>query len=470
MKNELGSFDGEQIRINTRLLSTEEYNQKLEHEKVHNYLTYLSTIGLLQQIAKEYKGGESSLFLYLFKRGNKIQELVALFCEYGVSKQKNVKDRLFQKLNGITTEAKNAIVYFLNDIDNEKFIEEYLDLFIYIGILSLSADFEKMTIKKFFYSNPNKFLETFFRENGISPKRKFEEIVIFCHEELKGGVSFQELTKILKKYNSENINFIIQNISDVVRREGDDLFIDVRKDSFDLLLNIVVSSNIKKREEIIDVGIYQIPIFSKLDLKYKEVTPKKGKKYLQETLKNGYMNFMLLKQYSMFKDMKDIDLIIPEYNSNSNGIRAVLFKSTLELALAQETINIVTRLPRSLNFSAFLIYFIEYVLKKVKRIESKKFNFFILGSELHMKEVIQELIETYGEKSLKYFYKDFEQDTSLISVYEAPNANIIIYSEYSLEVLQGFKNPSADTPDRKYNELISVYLNLLFRTDIFDRI
>ena len=146
------------------------------------------------------------------------------------------------------------------------------------------------------------------------------------------------------------------------------------------------------------------------------------------------MNFMLLKQYSMFKDMKDIDLIIPEYNSNSNGIKAVLFKSTLELALAQETINIVTRLPRSLNFSAFLIYFIEYVLKKVKRIESKKFNFFILGSELHMKEVIQELIETYGEKSLKYFYKDFEQDTSLISVYEAPNANIIIYSEYSLEV------------------------------------
>lgn len=470
MKNELGSFDGEQIRINTRLLSTGEYNQKLEHEKVHNYLTYLSTIGLLQQIAKEYKGGESSLFLYLFKRGNKIQELVALFCEYGVSKQKDVKDRLFQKLNGITTEAKSAIMYFLSNIDNEKFIEEYLDLFIHIGILSLSADFEKMTIKEFFYSNPNKFLETFFRDNDISPKRKFEDIVIFCNEELKRGVSFQELTKILKKYNSENIDFIFQNASDLFKREGDDLFIDLRKDNFDLLLSIVVASNIKKREEIIDNGIYQIPILSKLDLPCREVTKKQGKKLLQEILKNEYMNFMLVKQYSIFKDIKDIDLILPEYDSDRNAIRAVLFKSTLESALAQETINIVTRLPRSLTFTVFLRYFNEYVLRKVKRIDSKKFNFFILGSELHMKEIIQELIETYGEKSLKYFYKDFEQGTSLISVYEAKNANIIIYSEYSLKVLQDFKTPSADTPDRKYNELISIYLNLLFRTDIFDRI
>ena len=473
MKQELGSFDGEQIRINTSLLSPDEYKQKCEHEKAHNYLTYLSTIGLLQQITKEYKGVDSSTYLYLNKRTHKIQEIVALFYEYATRRQNEVRERLIQKLNGITSEAKNAINAFLNDIDKGRFIEEYSDLIIDIGISSLSAKFEGMTIKQFFNSDPNKFLETFFRQQGISPKRKFEEIVKFCNDQLKNGVSFEKISEKISEYDEENLDFIFQNASNIVQPSGENTIFDFTKDNFDLFLFFVVESNIKKRNEIVSEGIYQIPILSKLDIKYVELSKKDGKKLLQETIKNKYMSFIVLKQYSMFKAVKYIDLIVPEYDSDANVMKPLLVNSTLESALSQNTINIVTRIPRAIKFDAFLNYFIDYVLKSEHDLDSKKYNFFILGSEPHMKEIIKEIVEKYGEKSLKFFYKDFEQGVPLISVYEARNSNIIIYSEYSLKMLkelEGSEDLSAENPDREFNVLISMYLNLLFRTDLLDRI
>ncbi|KEY47551.1 hypothetical protein EH70_07230 [Streptococcus equinus] len=474
MRYELGSFDGEQIRINTSLLSPDEYKQKSMHEMAHNYLTYLSTLGLLQQITKEYRGLENKTYKYLFKRSNKIQEITALFYEYGIGKQKVVRERLIQKLNGITTEAKNVIIDFLDDIDRGNHIENYLDLIIIIGVCSLSGNFEGMTIKEFFNSNPDKYLETFFREHDISPKRTFEKIVKFCGRQLSKNVDFEILAKQLKKsYNSENIEFIFQSNSQLLKKSGSDLILDTTRDNFDVLLDIIVKSNMMKRDEINSDGIYQIPILSTLDLKYLELPKKEGKKLLQETLKNGYMNFILLKQYSMFKSVKHIDLIVPEFDSDSRRLFLKLINSTLESALAQDEINIVTRIPRVIprviDFNFFWKYFVESISKYGKSSDSKKFNFFILGSELHMKEIINELIKQYGEESLKYFYKT-EQGNYLISVYEAGNARIIIYNEYSLKAASNFKRLSTETPDSDYNELISVYLNLLFRTDLFDRI
>ena len=70
MKQELGSFDGEQIRIVSSQLKEEQYYAKTCHEMAHYYLTYLSSLGIIQSILREYKGVNNQTYKYIFKRMN----------------------------------------------------------------------------------------------------------------------------------------------------------------------------------------------------------------------------------------------------------------------------------------------------------------------------------------------------------------------------------------------------------------
>ncbi|HEM3526224.1 TPA: hypothetical protein U1B46_000840 [Streptococcus suis] len=469
MKQELGSFDGSQIRINADLPNPESYDSKGKHELAHIYLTYLSTLGILQSIAKEYSGVHSDLYKYLFNRGNKIQEIVALFYEYSYCSEDIIRKRLVSKLNGITTEAKTYILELLDQMRNSSNFEPYRELIITIGIASLSGNFDGMTIAKFFNSKPQKNLETFFREKMISPKKHFEEIVKFCKELFGRGLSISQVTQeIYENKYRENIDFIIQDPLNVMHKYGSNLYFDVRRENFDLILNIIVSSNLKKREEIQKNGVYQIPILSKLDTKYKEINAKESKKILKEINKSGEYNFLLLKEFSMFKATKFIDVVVPKFNKGL--FEPLLFNSNLDKLLSQQNINIVTRVPRSLNFEMFLSYFTAFVLNDTADFSDKRINFFILGSETQMEEIIDELVKEYGESSLKYFYNDHVQNLPLISVFEAERVNVIIYSSYALERDWNREKLSSKVPTEDINVLISLYMKLLFGTDLFDRI
>ncbi|WP_203265165.1 hypothetical protein [Streptococcus uberis] len=117
MKYELGNFDGSQIRINTSLLPEYKYNSKMAHEMAHHYVTYLSTLGILQEIVKEFKGIDNKTYKYLFKRGNKVQEVTALFYEYVSGGDAEVKERFIKSLNGITTDVKQILIDLINDIN-----------------------------------------------------------------------------------------------------------------------------------------------------------------------------------------------------------------------------------------------------------------------------------------------------------------------------------------------------------------
>ena len=87
-----------------------------------------------------------------------------------------------------------------------------------------------------------------------------------------------------------------------------------------------------------------------------------------------------------------------------------------------------------------------------------------------MEEIIDELVKEYGESSLKYFYNDHVQNLPLISVFEAERVNVIIYSSYALERDWNREKLSSKVPTKDINKLISHYMMLLFRTDLFDRI
>ncbi|WP_203265167.1 hypothetical protein [Streptococcus uberis] len=156
--------------------------------------------------------------------------------------------------------------------------ENYLDLIIEIGVASLSANFQKMTINQFFCINPEKDLETFFRINNINPKRKFEDIVKNVGKKvLQDGFS-NNIIQEIRKNNDEDIKFIVQDFNNVFRNLNGLSILDFQKKNFDLILYIIVKSNLKKREEISLKGIYQIPILSRMDVKYKELNKSEGKK------------------------------------------------------------------------------------------------------------------------------------------------------------------------------------------------
>lgn len=466
MKQELGSFDGEQIRIVSSQLKEEQYYAKTCHEMAHYYLTYLSSLGLIQSILREYKGVNNQTYKYIFKRCDKIQEIVALFYEFCIIKDDEVKQRLYKKLNGITNEVKQIIISLINKVEQNTEVEDYYYLMLTIGWISLSGNFSGMDFKRLMNEKPEKYLETFFRENKISPKKKFEEIIKYCGEQINQGEELSNISdKVIDEFFNEDIKFLNQSINIIPNQKSNSLIIEPEKNVFDLYLSIIVQSNFLKRKDIVDNGVHQIPILSRLDLKYTELNKKDAKKALKDVRRYHQPIFVLLKEYNILKSNKNIEIVTL---NNRKGLQ--VFPYNLESLDSKKDINIVTRIPRALKFDDFHQYLRHFLSTVSNHKELEISNLFILGNELQIKGIIDELVDMYGEECFKYLYKDLEQDVQLISVFELKEFRVVFYSEHALIRDWNEENLSSTKPEEEDNILYSIYCNLLCRTDLFDRV